>query len=132
MGHQGQDGFVMVFSDETGDDRSSKEMGAFVDGLRAVAAEHGFDIQSWGTPEQMKGLQEPKTASENPNGFVEKCDVPTGPVPTDSDRAKAKAALGELGEVTTAVEAVARLLAEERAAWKPNIMGGGTFGVGCK
>lgn len=25
-------------------------------------------------------------APENPNGFVGKCDVPTGPVPTDSDR----------------------------------------------
>ena len=59
-----------------------------------------------------KRAEEPETASENPNGFVEKCDVPTGPVPTDSDRAKAKAALGELGEVTTAVEAVARLVAE--------------------
>ena len=57
-------------------------------------------------------VDRPETASENPNGFVGKCDVPTGPVPTDADRAKAKAALGELGEVTTAVEAVARLVAE--------------------
>ena len=33
--------------------------------------------------------------------------------PTDEARAKAKKALGELGEVTTAVEAVAQLLVEE-------------------
>lgn len=54
-------------------------------------------------------------APENPNGFVGKCDVPTGPVPTDSDRAKARAVLGKLGPVTAAAEhAVARVLAEER------------------
>lgn len=34
--------------------------------------------------------------------------------PTDVDRVKAKAALGELGEVTTAVESVAQALADER------------------
>ncbi len=34
--------------------------------------------------------------------------------PTDADRVKAKAALGELGEVTTAVESVAQALADER------------------
>lgn len=34
--------------------------------------------------------------------------------PTDEDRAKVKAALGELGEITGAVERVARLLADER------------------
>lgn len=38
------------------------------------------------------------------------------PDPTDADRVKAKSALGELGGVTTAVEAVARALAKERAA----------------
>lgn len=56
----------------------------------------------------------PETASENPNGFVGKCGSPTGPVPTDRDRAKVKEALGELGEVTGAVEAMARLLASEK------------------
>ena len=50
--HPGGSNFVMEFSDETGEDRSSGDMARFVGELKMAANRHGFDIATWGTTEQ--------------------------------------------------------------------------------
>lgn len=50
--HPGGSNFVMEFSDEHGADRTGSYMSMFVDELKRVANEYGFDIATWGTTEQ--------------------------------------------------------------------------------
>lgn len=46
--HPPQERFIMVFSDETAEDRTREDMDGLVDRLREAAAPAGFDIQMWG------------------------------------------------------------------------------------
>ncbi len=52
--HDPQSDFVMVFSDETAEERSAAEMNDLVDDLREAANPHGFDISSWGKAEAIR------------------------------------------------------------------------------
>lgn len=46
--HPPGESFAMNFSDKTGEERSGAQMEAFVDNLKRLANDYGFNIQTWG------------------------------------------------------------------------------------
>lgn len=92
--HPGTEDFVMLFSDETGEDRPSGQMEKFIAELRKLAGEYGFDIHMWGTRSQMTNalgrqmavlaledaletLRQKETKDNPPRNLGEGDDVPT-------------------------------------------------------
>ncbi len=54
----------VIFSDETGAERAEEERDAFVDALREVACDHGYDVSSSGPYRNLQKFMAKSLASE--------------------------------------------------------------------